>query len=195
MKYSIILGLFCIVADFSCNDNYKKFPPNFDEPDSLIKTITPGKNYTYWAFCDWNHHIIYSHGEKPADVNFNFSRGSDLFVSYRMLYNCRYIEFIKDGKVGYVTDTDAFKIFLLPINNLRKAALLAECDGHLEIDEDHREGGSYMIKDGIYDLKFAFETSCPEIRRSVYISIKPDSGIVKKENLGAYYKNNNCVVF
>ena len=195
MKYFIILVLICLEADFSCTDSYRKFPPNFDTPDSLIKTITPVENYTYWAFCDWYHHIIYSHGEKPADVNFNLSRGTDLFVSYRMLYNCRYIEFIRDGRVGYVTDTDAFKKFLRPINNLRKAALLAECDGHLEIDEDHKEGGSYMIKDSIYHLKFAFETSCPEIRRSVYISIKPDSGIVKKENLGVYYKSNLCIVY
>jgi len=174
---------------------YKKFPEIYQHRDSLIRFITPDKNYTYWEYDDGGMDttkdgtIIYSSGIKPAGVTFKDPQGS-MLMGCLPAFCYKYIAYVHNGKVGYISSDKGLRDFMGPIDNLEKAVLLAEIMENLFPDEDKR-GGSYLATAKGYDLILTNYILCPITKEAFRVTIDT-KGIVKKVKLRAYSKSTDC---
>lgn len=194
LKISFIVTMFNF---FACSNGYKKIPDRFDDPDNLIKMVHPDKDYTYWQFCKWpaeKDSVIFSSGKNPANIRFDPPYGG-LFTGCMPAMCYKYISYVYKGKIGYVNTPEQLEQFLGRIDNLEEALLLARSAEDLDIDNDEKKGGSYFIEKNGYHLLLMHYKSCPQTKESIFLRIEKDSGIVQQVNLGAYFKNKNCIVY
>ena len=159
--------------------------------------VHPDKNYTYWRFCRWpagNDSIVFSSGIKPTTVKFDLPK-SGLFIGCLPVMCFSYIDYVYKGKVGHVTTAAELKQFLGRIDNLEEALLLAKESEDVFIDPENSKGGAYFIGKNGFHLLLMRYNNCPETKESIFLRIEKDSGIVKKVNLGAYYKSKTCIMY
>ena len=198
MKYLALICVALIICSFKPRSRFKKFPKDFDNVDSLIRFVTPGKNYTYWAFCqgpasEFNSIVVFSNGTKPDSIKFKSAR-TGLFGGCEPIVCFNYIEYIDNGKVGYITTPAEFKEFLGSIDNLQEAVLLAKSQYYLDIDDKNRKGGSFILENGIYKLRLVRYHLCPDTKESIEVTIDRSDGNSKTLSRGTYYKSKQCTV-
>jgi hypothetical protein len=176
---------------------YKPIPSAFRNRDQLIKYVTPDKNYTYWEFDEGEMDttksgtIIFSSGTKPDGVVIKDPRGT-MFLGCLPGSCYKYIAYVYDGKVGYITNNKDFISFMGRIDNLQEAILLAEISSGLYPD-DNKKGGAYLITPTGYQLFLTNYIMCPETKQAIQVDISL-KGITKKTYRGVYYKTKKCSI-
>lgn len=177
--------------------NYKQLPDTLSRRAKLIKYVIPDKSYTYWEFDEGGMDttrsgpVLYSSGKKPDGIVIKDPRGS-MFRECAPSYCYKYIAYVIDGKVGYITTDKDFIAFLGRIDNLQEAVLLAETQENLYPDQDKR-GSGYQITPTGYNLILTLYNLCPETKQAIKVSVGP-KGIIKKQPGEVYYKSGDCAV-
>ena len=194
----ITFFLLIIVTVYSCS-GYKKLSADYKDESKLITYVNPDKAYTYWEFdqaIGRNYSkIIFSRGKKPDDVKFQSRVYSKLFQGCLPSYCCKYIIYVYNGKVGYVTNTKELKDFLGNIDNLQEAVLLAKATSQYQVDDDIK-GGAYRIQDDtIYRLKLTKPFGCPDMKKTFYLKVEKNKGIVDTATLATFYKGTGCEIY
>jgi hypothetical protein len=178
-------------------NNYKQLPKIYGRRDSLVRFVTPGKNYTYWEFDDGemdttkNGTVLFSSGVKPAGVNFKDPQGN-MFRGCLPSFCYKYIAYVYNGKVGYITSDAGFIDFMGEINSLPKAVILASLKDNVYADDDKR-GGSYLETKNGYELILTRYIFCPMTKVAVHYTID-SKGIKNKADRGAFSKSKDCEV-
>ena len=189
--------LMVISSVFSCS-GYKKLSAEYKDESKLITYVNPDKPYTYWEF-DWgigrHSKIMYSSGKKPESINFIIPGSSKLFQGCAPGFCYKYIAYVYNGKVGYVTTVKEFKDFLGDIDNLQEAVLLAKATSEYQVD-DNIKGGAYRIQaDTIYKLRLTKPFGCPDTKKTFYLKIEKNKGIVDTATLATFYKGTGCEIY
>jgi len=195
---SIALFLIITVDIYSCS-GYKKLSVEYNDESKLITFVNPDKAYTYWEFDRGvgSHHneILFSKGKKPNGVVFQSRVYSKLFQGCAPGFCFKYIVYVYNGKVGYVTNTKELKDFLGNIDNLYEAVLLARATNEYQVD-DNIKGGAYQIKsDTIYNLRLTRSFGCPDTKKTFYLKIEKSKGIVDTATLTTFYKGTGCEIY
>jgi hypothetical protein len=178
-------------------NNYIQFPKKYQYRDSLVKYIVPDKNYTYWEYARGfgnakirERVVLYSSGTKPGGVTFKNPEAG--FFPSAPVYSDRYIAYIYDGQVGYITSESDFLKFIGSIDNLEEATLLAELKEKVYPDAS-KKGGAYLKTGKGYELILTTGKLCPETKEAIQITIKQDS-VVKRISKGVYFKTDDCAI-
>ena len=209
MKAIIIIILFvlCVIpiaafsqSTFADSDKYTQFPKEYQDEANLIKHIIPDKNYTYWELVGFSGYdlksygkVLFTSGEKPVGINFvNPKNGFTFDCPPGICY--KYIAYVYNGQVGYITQTDDFVKFMGSIDNLEEAALLAEFSrgayNPLRI-ANQKKGGAYLKTETGYEIIVTHGETCPVSLEAIKLTIDK-TGILKQESLGVYYKSTDC---
>jgi len=176
---------------------YKKIPDSLRYKEKLIKYVKPDKNYTYWEFDEGemdttkSGHVIFSSGTKPEGIVIKDPQGS-LFAGCLPAFCYKYIAYVYNGKVGYITSNIDFISFMGSIDNLQEAILLAQILDDVYPDTDKR-GAGYLITPAGYRLVLTKYNLCPESKQAIKITIDT-KGIIKKEPGVVFYKTTGCAV-
>jgi hypothetical protein len=199
--FILIAGLLCcrlqVMAQSHTKNNFKQLPPIYHQRDSLIRYVTPDKNYTYWEYVEGGMdttkegYVIFSKGKRPDSVKFKDPRGS-LFIGCLPAFCYKYIAYIYNGKVGYITSNAEFVKFMGSIDNLEEAVLLAEITKNVYPDE-LKKGGAFMKTANGYELILTEYILCPQTKEAVHLVIKHD-GSVQQKKKWIYEKDEGCAV-
>ena len=195
IKIIILLSLI-LVVNTSFITVFKKLPKSFLDRDNLIKNIDPDKQYTYWEYCSGGiglDFVTFKKGVRTGESAFK-NPGEGFFRGCLPSYCYRYIAYIRNDTIGYVTNAQELKKLLGRINTLEEAVLLAEVSGELDVD-NNLSGGSYREYNNGYILKLMKHTFSPETKQSIYLKIDREKGIVQERTLNTYYRSRAYVVF
>jgi len=195
-KILIAISLLTLLSFNFPHSNYKKLPYSYNDESHLIKYVHPDKAYTYWEFdAAFPDGVIYSYGTKQKGIKFKSILDSKLFIGCKPMLCSKYIAYVYNGNVGYVTNAEELKDFIGKIDNLQEAVLLARATYDLRIDANIK-GGSYLIEsDTVYDLRLTKFISCPETKKSFYLKIEKNKGIVDMATQATFYKGTGCLVY
>lgn len=202
-----VLILLVFITLLSCSKNepeagnepFKKLPFNLSTNfrDSIAKKITPGQNYTYWAYCSLRQplsgeerHTILSRGGDSLQ-KFEADRNKPIYGFFQggyPGYSTNYVLINDNGKKEVVETQDGFREFLGAIDNLEEAVLLAFSYGY-RADTDIK-GNAWCMHNGNYELHLVKYSDYPQRKESVEVIITKD-GFIKTNSLGIYCKDSS----
>jgi hypothetical protein len=199
--FMLIAGVLCcqlqVMSQSHKQNDYKQLPKLYRDRDSLVRFVVPDKNYTYWQFVEGGMdttregHVIFCKGKKPDSIQFKDPKGSFL-MDCLPGFCYKYIAYVYNGKVGYITSDEQFIEFMGDIDDLQEAVLLAEIKTGYYPDERKR-GGEYLKSKGLYEVILTKEMLCPNTKEAIRFTIG-SKGIIKKVSNGVYFKSIACIV-
>ncbi|RNA60970.1 hypothetical protein D1631_02980 [Chryseobacterium nematophagum] len=174
---------------------YSQEKENFLNIPNILQKIVPNSGISSWI-------LLYNDGGKDQPIvtsgakpNYTpQSSGFDLFPEEDSFY---YIAYSQGGKVGYVTDLQALKIFIGKIDNVQEAAIAATMDGYF-VDEEFKDIAGNYYEDGTnYYLGLGKLTSkeCPYQKKHYTLTINKSTGEISEvDDHGAYIElyNKTC---
>jgi hypothetical protein len=177
--------------------NYTKIPDTLYSRENLAKYVIPDKNYTYWELDEGESDttksgtVLFSRGAKPTGIVIKDPRGS-LFMGCLPAFCYKYIAYVYEGKLGYITNNKDFITFMGKIDNVQEAILLA---GILEdvYPGDKKIGGAYLITKTGFQLLLTKWNLCPEYQQTIQVDVGPN-GITRRMKRKIYYKPGGCAM-
>ena|ERR1700744_4805416 len=181
---------------FSLKD-FKKIPVQYLQYDSLPKYIHPDKNYTYWEYDDGQMdttkpgRLLFSTGTKPPGLVLKDPRGY-MLAGCLPAFCYKYIAYVYNGKVGYITNNNDLIAFMGKIDNLAEAMLLANLTDNVFPDAN-KQGGAYRITPNGYEVIMTKYELCPGSKQAIQYNFD-GKGITKKIKRKVYDRSGGCAV-
>ncbi|REC64440.1 hypothetical protein DRF65_02375 [Chryseobacterium pennae] len=185
---TLVLLLFTVLG----NAQEKK---KFSSISNILQRIEPDDKVDSWVLV----YNSYGKGEeiKVSGGKINYTpqfSGFNMFPSEDSFY---YIVYSSGGKINYILDTEALKVFVGKIDNVQEAAIILAADGYM-VDEEFKDlAGNYHEDQKNYYLDLGKLTSkeCPYQKTHYTLTVSKATGLVSnvKDN-GTYIElyNKKC---